>query len=125
MGQLDAHILYTNYMNELPIINRTQELYTAVRPLIDKLPSLQKQTIGRRVEDGILSLLEALVMAKHAPKAHKTVYLLRATALVELLGFQLRLLFEQKLANETTTHQLQAKLLEIGRMCGGWLKSIS
>jgi hypothetical protein len=110
-------------MNELPVVNRSQELYGAVRPIINKLPSLEKQTIGRRVEDGILSLLESFIMAKHAPKAHKTVYLLRATAQIELLTFQLRLLLEQKLANETTTHQLQAKLVEIGRMCGGWLKS--
>lgn len=111
-------------MNDLPIINRTQELYTAVRPIIDKLPSLEKQTIGRRVEDGILSLLESFVMVKHAPKAHKVVYLLRATAQIELLTFQLRILLEQKLANETTVHQIHAKLLEIGRMCGGWLKSV-
>ena len=63
-------------------------------------------------------------MAKHAPKAHKSVYLLKASAQLELLQFHLRIILEKKLANETTTHQLQAKVTEIGRMTGGWLKSV-
>ena len=110
-------------MQELSVIQRTQELYIACGPIIEKLPSLSKQTLGRRVEDTLLNTLECFVMAKHAPKSHKVVYLLKATAQLELLQFHLRLLLQKKLANETTLHQLQSKVSEIGRMTGGWLKS--
>lgn len=46
------------------MINRTQELYEAVCKITERLPALKRQTIGRRLEDGILHLLELLIMAK-------------------------------------------------------------
>ncbi len=111
-------------MQELPVINRTQELYEAVSKLTEKLPSLKRQTLGRRLEDGILHLLELLIMAKYAPSAQKGPYLIKASAQAEIIQFKLRILLNQQLANETTLHQHQAKLLEIGRMLGGWRKSV-
>ena len=111
-------------MNELPAILRSQELYLALMPATEKLSGLQRQTLGRRAEDAVLTVLELLIMAKHAPKSHKAVYLLKAVAQLELLQFHLRIILEKKLANETTAHQLQAKVTEIGRMTGGWLKSV-
>ncbi|MGC1176626.1 MAG: hypothetical protein WA843_01025, partial [Candidatus Saccharimonadales bacterium] len=58
------------------------------------------------------------------PSAHKGAYLIKAGARAEIVQFQLRILLTQKLANETTLHQLQAKVAEIGRMLGGWRKSV-
>lgn len=111
-------------MQELPVINRTQELYESISKITEKLPSLKRQTVGRRLEDDCLLLLELLIMAKHAPKAHKGPYLIKSMARTEIIQFQLRILLTQKLANETTLHQLQAKVNEIGRMLGGWLRSL-
>lgn len=111
-------------MQELPVINRTQELYESVCKITEKLLALKRQTIGRRLENGILQLLELLIMAKHAPKAHKGAYLIKALAQTEIILFKLRILLTQKLANETTLHQHQAKAAEIGRMLGGWFKSV-
>lgn len=111
-------------MQELPVINRTQELYESITPITQKLPALKQQTIGRKLENGILEVLELLIMAKYAPAAHKGAYLIKASAKLELVQFQLRILLTQKLANETTLHQLQAKVREIGRMLGGWRKSV-
>jgi hypothetical protein len=111
-------------MQELPVINRTQELYEAVIKITGKLPALQQQTIGKRLEDAILGLLELEIMSKHAPKSHKGAYLVKASARAEIIQFQLRILLNQKLANETTLHQLQAKVAEIARMLGGWRKSV-
>ena len=111
-------------MQELPVINRSQELYESVCKITEKLDALKQQTIGRRLEDGILQLLELLILAKYAPSAQKGAYIIKAAAQTELVQFQLRILLTQKLANETTLHQLQAKVTEIGRMLGGWRKSV-
>ena len=111
-------------MQESPVINRTQELFESVCKITGKLPTLTKQTIGRRLEDGILQLLELLIMSKYAPKAHKRAYLIKTSALSGIIQFQQRILLTQKLANETTLHQLQAKTVEICRMLGGWRKSV-
>lgn len=106
-------------MNELPVILRVQELYLSLSPVCEKLSGLERQTLGRRLEDTTLAMLEYLIMAKNAPKAHKAAYLLKVGAQAEILQFQLRILLEKKLANETTLHQLQAKAGEISRMSGG------
>lgn len=111
-------------MQELPVINRTQELYEAASKITEKLPAGQRQTIGRRLEEAVLQLLELLIMAKYAPSAQKGPYLIKSSAVVEIIHFQFRILLTQKLANETTLHQLQAKVAEIGRMLGGWRKSV-
>jgi len=63
-------------------------------------------------------------MTKYAPPAHKGAYLIKASAQAEITQFKLRILLTQKLANETTLHQLQIKVTEIGRMLGGWRKSV-
>lgn len=63
-------------------------------------------------------------MAKSAPKTLKAGYLLKAVAKLEVSTLKLRLLLELKLVNETKLFQLQGKLAEIGRMLGGWLRSL-
>lgn len=116
--------MYTVAMQELPVINRTQELYESVCKITEKLPALKQRTIGQSLERSILQLLELLIMAKHAPAAHKGTYLIKASAQTEIIQFKLRILLTQKLANETTLHQLQAKTNEIGRQTSGWRKSV-
>lgn len=80
-------------------------------------------SLGKSIEDSILSLLEQLIMAKNAPKTLKAPYLLKASGTLEVLTLKMRLLLELKLVNETQVFQLQAQAQEIGRMLGGWLKS--
>lgn len=111
-------------MGEISVILRIQETYGHISLLTEKLPTLKKQTVGRRLEDSLLQLLELCIMTKHAPSAHKAPYLIRAIAQLEIVQFHLRSVLEQKLANETTCFQLQAKVAEIGRMLGGWYKSV-
>jgi hypothetical protein len=111
-------------MHELPVILRTHELYRSIALVAEKLPSLKRQTIGRRVENKTLELLEILIMAKNAPRAMKAAYLIKATASAEIVQFHIRTLMAQKSANDTTLHQLAAKTGEIGRMIGGWRKSV-
>lgn len=69
--------------------------------------------------------MQELIMTKHAPKALKASYLLKANSHLEIARFKLRLMLELKLTNETVLFQTQSQLAEAGRMLGGWLKSLS
>ncbi len=111
--------------DELPILNRVYDVYKVLDNLNEKLPKHKRYSLGASTEQTTLSLLEHLLMAKHAPKAHKATCLIRAQAQLETLRFKLRLYLELKLANGTRLMQLQAQLQEIGRMLGGWLKSVT
>ena len=64
-------------------------------------------------------------MAKNAPKPLKATYLIKASSHLEIVILKLRLYLELKIANETKIFQSQAQLADIGRMLGGWLKSLN
>lgn len=82
-----------------------------------------RYSLGVPLENNILELMELLIMAKNAPKPMKAAYLIKASALLEIIVLKLRLFLELKLTNETNIFKLQKNLAETGRMLGGWLKA--
>lgn len=90
-----------------------------------KLPKSQRYSLGQSLENSTLELMEQLIMAKNAPKPHKSSYLIKALAQQEIATLKLRLYLELKLANETKLFQAQSSLRDIGRMTGGWYKSLN
>jgi hypothetical protein len=65
-----------------------------------------------------------LITAKNAPKPMKSAYLIKALTAQEIATLKLRLYLELKLVNETKIFQTQSSLRDIGRMSGGWYKSL-
>lgn len=112
-------------MEEIPIITRTYETYKAVVDIVEHLEKRYRYSLGGSLEKSVLELLEDLIMAKNAPKPNKPLYLIRAGSRQEVAILKLRLILELKIVNETKVFQTQKKLVEIGRMLGGWLKSLS
>ncbi len=83
-----------------------------------------RYSLGQSLENTVLAGLENLIMAKNAPKPLKANFMIKANAQLEIATLKLRLFLELKVANETKIFQTQAKLREIGRMLGGWMKSL-
>ncbi len=108
----------------LPIIDASYRLYKQLYDINLKLAKQQRYALGSSTEQSLLAMLEQLFLAKHAPKPHKSTYLLRANAQLDTLRLKLRLYLELKLANETRLFQSQAIVDDIGRMLGGWLRSL-
>ncbi|OGK19830.1 hypothetical protein A3D80_03925 [Candidatus Roizmanbacteria bacterium RIFCSPHIGHO2_02_FULL_40_13b] len=107
----------------LPVIMLLFDVYKQVTTISVKLPKRWNYGLGISIEKSVLECLEYLVMAKNAPKQLKSAYLIKASAHLEMIRFKLRLILENKLANETIIFQTQANIAEAGRMLGGWLKS--
>lgn len=84
-----------------------------------------RYSLGQSLESSLLSLLEELIMAKNAPKPLKLPHLIRASSRLEISTLKLRLFLELGVINETRIFQTQSKLAEIGRMLGGWIKSLN
>lgn len=63
-------------------------------------------------------------MAKYAPKATKGTYMLKAQAKIDILKLRLRLMLDLKIADETQLFKNQETLIDIGRMLGGWYRSL-
>ncbi len=108
----------------LPII---ETLYGTYKILTQENTRLTKQfrySLGVETEKSLLSLIEVLLMAGYAPKAHKLPYLTKARGLLDSVRLRIRLYIELGIANPTTLMRLQAELDEAGRMLGGWAKSL-
>ncbi|MEK7173092.1 MAG: four helix bundle protein [Patescibacteria group bacterium] len=112
-------------MEELPIINRSYEVYKSVININNHLEKRWRYSLGMSLENSILSLLQELIMAKNAPKPLKSAYLIKAGSYLEISVLKLRLFLEMGITNETKIFQTQSKLAEIGRMLGGWIKSLN
>ncbi|MDD2758610.1 MAG: four helix bundle protein [Patescibacteria group bacterium] len=111
-------------METLPIINSTYEVYKIAVDINSHTEKRWRYSLGASLENTILDCLSELIMAKNAPKPIKAGYLIKAGAHLEITTLKLRLLLELKITNETRIFQTQAKIREIGRMLGGWLKSL-
>jgi hypothetical protein len=112
-------------MEELPIINRTYEVYKSIIDINNHLEKRWRYSLGMSLENSVLSLLQELIMAKNAPKPLKSSYLIKDSSYLEISVLKLRLFLEMEIANKTKIFQTQSKLAEIGRMLGGWIKSLN
>lgn len=102
-------------------------MYDTYKQVVDitmNLPKRWRYGLGINIEQTVLDCLSELIMAKNAPKQLKAAYLIKASSHLEILTFKLRLILEYQLINETKVFQTQASLKEVGRMLGGWLKSV-
>lgn len=112
-------------METLPIINRTYDVYKLVVDITKHIEKRWRYSLGASLETTVLDCLSELVMAKNAPKPMKSAYLIKASSHNEVAILKLRLFLELKIANETKIFQTQSALMEVGRMLGGWIKSLS
>jgi len=111
-------------MDTLPIINRTYDLYKTVVDITTHMEKRWRYSMGQSLEKSVLDLLAELIMTKNAPRPFKASYLIRAGNHQEVIILKLRLCLELGIANETKIFQAQSAAAEIGRMLGGWLKSV-
>lgn len=111
-------------MEELPVIAKTYEVYKKLLELNQTIEKSLRYSISEPAIGRCNMLLTELMIAKHAPKAAKEQFLIKSQAHAEVLALQIRAILELRLANETNCLKLQAKLSEVQRMLGGWLKSV-
>ena len=110
---------------EIPIIQKTYEVYKGVVDINNHLDKRWRYSLGHSLEESVLSLVDSLIMAKHAPISLKTSYLLKAMSHLEISRLKLRLFLELKVVkNETNLFKLQLHNEEIGKMLGGWIRSL-
>ena len=96
---------------EIPIINRSYEVYKEIILINNHLDKRWRYSLGHSLEESILNLIECFIMAKHAPKMLKTAYLLKSLAYLEISRLKLRLFLELKLRHNCKFGMLKTILL--------------
>ena len=81
--------------------------------------------MGLKIENTVLEILELLLAAAYGLKNEKLQKARMASNKVDLLKLLIRLSYDTKSINAKQYLALQEQTVEIGKMLGGWIKSLS
>jgi hypothetical protein len=105
------------------ILTKLQDLLVYLIPQLNKFPRDQKFVLGDRIETKLLDVQEFCLRAYYS--RDKRGHLLEANLQLEVARHLVRLANALKLFSNHTYGLLAEKMDEVGRMIGGWLKSVS
>ena len=85
---------------------------------------MDRYTVWQKSENTTLNILEGLLKVGYLQQERRSEQLIQVSAQVDLLRVFLRLTLDVKAINQKKYIGLQQALDEIGRMLGGWMKSL-
>lgn len=109
----------------VPLLHRIFEFYKVAYQYIQLFQKKDKYTLGQKINDLILEILELIFLAVSLSKEEKSKILQKASLKIDLLKILIRLAKEIKTLDNKKYIQLQQELQEIGKMTGGWLRSLN
>lgn len=109
----------------VPILKKTIDLYKLYYGYAELFPKKDKYTIGATCEKYIIEILEILLQAGYLPKEEKLPFIKKASDKFDMLKVFIRLLRELNIIDQKKYLALQTVIQEIGRMFGGWMKSLN
>lgn len=111
--------------NDIPILNKSYELYKLFHEYRKVVPKQDRFTIYERSEHVMLGVIELLLEASYGNKERKLITLEKVSVKLNVLRFLIRLMKETKTFDVKKYIALQALIDEIGRMTGGWIRSLN
>lgn len=107
------------------VLVRAKEEYRTWHDLLIKVNRVDRYTIGAKIDETFLSLLELIFRATFAyDKFEKLSIVSQALGKNDLLKFFLQIGWEEKVLDHTAYGKLILNLDEVGRMLGGWKKNL-
>lgn len=107
------------------VIHKVYEFYAAFYRISFLLPKKDRFSIGLKIEAMAFELLEFLLLAEVESRQVKITALKKADLKLKGIKLMVRLTFEVKAINQSKYIALEERLLEIGRMLGGWIKQVN
>ena len=110
--------------SDIPILKKTYDLYLAFHVYRRVIPKAERFTLYERCENAILDTVEAILEAGYLKIEQKSAVLERASIKLNTVRFFIRLLKETRAIDTKKYVKLQEMIDEIGRMLGGWMRSM-
>jgi len=108
-----------------PIFHKAKELYLLWYRYYQILPKTHRYTLGKKIDECLLSILETIATAAFLTPIEKQPYIKFAIKKTDLLKILSLLLWETKSFDDKKYTALAEKETELGRMLGGWLGKIT
>jgi len=110
--------------NEISLIQKSYDLYKSIYQIVKTFPKGDKYNLGNELKNLNLQIIELLIEAESAKKDWKVPLVEKTSAKLGLLKIFIRLASDLKIIDQKKYLNIQEQLQEIGRMLGGWLKSL-
>lgn len=110
---------------DIPLLHKICEFYKLFHEFLKLFPKTEKYSLGQKIENLILEIIELSLKTAYLPKQEKLAPLKEIDSKTNLLKILIRLTNETKSLDNKKYLILQEKLQEIGKMIGGWIKYIS
>jgi len=104
-----------------------QKLVSIYKLWHEFLPHFSKDTrytLGKKIDSLFLETIEYIIKAGYSDKLEKLIALKRASVKLDFIKFFLQVAWEVKSLDDKKYIKLSEKINEIGKMLGGWIKSL-
>ena len=106
-------------------MHRVYELYKLFYQYYQHLPQKDRYCIGQKCEKIILDILELIIETIQSPRNKKLELLNKTSIKLNILRIIIRLAKDVKALDFKKYLILQEKINEIGKMLGGWIRSLN
>ena len=106
-----------------PIFSRTSDFLIWLLNHTEKFPKSERFRMAKRLEDSAFSFYELLIEATRTTR-NKRRLLVKADIELEKLRLFIRMSQQRKLTGLSQYRFASGSLVEIGKLLGGWLKTI-
>lgn len=112
-----------NERNQSPIFTRTSDFILWLLEHTEKFPKSERFRMGKRLEDSAFAFYELLIESTRSTK-RKRHLLIQADVELEKLRLFVRMSQQRKLTSLSQYNFAAGALVEIGKILGGWLKTV-
>jgi len=109
---------------DIPIFHKIYDLYKLLHSYHNRVPKTERYTLWQRCENTTLDLLQALIETGHQRGEERTKSLYALSNKLDLLKVLIRLAKDIHTIDNAKYQEIQGMIQEIGRMIGGWIKSV-
>lgn len=106
-------------------MNRIKEGYLIWVNIVPHIAKGARYTIGSRIENKFLDLLELSYIAYFIEKDKKEEKITECILVLDTLKFLVSVAWEGKLISNAHCESVALKLEEVGKMFGGWKKNLA
>jgi len=117
-------ITQTRSVLDIPIFHKIYDLYKLLHSYQIRIPKSERYTLWQKCENTALALLEALIETSHQKGENRAQFLYTLSNKLDLLKVLIRLAKDIRIIDDSQYLEIQVVIQEIGRMIGGWIKSV-
>src|SRR3989344_7638265 len=115
---------HTDSILDIPIFQKIYDFYKLLYHYLKLFPQKDRYTLGLKIDNLSLEIFESVITAAISSKEKKFPYIEKSIISINLLKILIRLAKDIQALDPKKYLKLEQDLQEIGRMLGGWKKSL-